>query len=64
MRESVEFALSGSRIKVSFDLDDTVMASFDKNQLAQVIDNIVINAVESMPDRGEIKVELKKSKYF
>ncbi len=57
VQETVQFALSGSSVKSSFTIaHDLWNCNIDKDQIAQVIDNIVINAVQAMPDGGEINV--------
>jgi two-component system cell cycle sensor histidine kinase/response regulator CckA len=57
LRDTVEFALSGSNIKAKFFIADNLKAAeFDPNQMAQVIDNITINAKQSMPQGGVIEV--------
>jgi signal transduction histidine kinase/ActR/RegA family two-component response regulator len=57
VKDTVDFALSGSNVKCSFVIpQDLWSCDFDKNQIGQVIDNIVINAVQAMPAGGEIKV--------
>jgi PAS domain S-box-containing protein len=57
VREVVQFALSGSNVSCTFDISDNLpVCSFDKNQIAQVIDNIVINAKQAMPDGGTLEV--------
>jgi PAS domain S-box-containing protein len=50
-----KMALSGSNIKCSFDIaSDLAVCECDKNQIAQVLTNIVINAKQAMPSGGEI----------
>jgi len=50
LRDTVEFALSGSNIKANISIaKDLKAAEFDANQLAQAIDNIAINAKQAMP---------------
>jgi two-component system, cell cycle sensor histidine kinase and response regulator CckA len=57
IQETVLFALSGSTISCTFDLQKTLWASsFDRNQIGQVIDNIIINAQQAMPLGGGIEV--------
>jgi len=57
LRQAVHFALSGSSICPQFELADQLFpADFDKNQIAQVIENIVINAVQAMPNGGVLTV--------
>ncbi len=60
LQDTVQFALSGSKISANFLIpDDIWQCEFDKNQIAQVIDNIVINAVHAMPEGGIIEVQAK-----
>jgi len=55
VQEAAQFALSGSNITYSFDIAQNLLpCDFDKNQIGQVIDNIVINARQAMPDGGTI----------
>ena len=55
--DTARFALSGSRVSCNFAIaDDLWQCEIDRNQIGQVIDNIVINAQQAMPDGGEITV--------
>jgi PAS domain S-box-containing protein len=55
--EITQFSLSGSNISSTFNIASNLHAcSFDKNQIAQVIDNIIINAKQAMPDGGKIEI--------
>jgi PAS domain S-box-containing protein len=57
LQESVQFALSGSNVSCRFDVpNDLWMCDYDKNQIGQVIDNIIINAKHAMPSGGSIQV--------
>ncbi len=57
IRETVHFALSGSNVLSKFDLPDNLWkCNFDKNQISQVIDNIVINAKQAMSDGGALEL--------
>lgn len=57
VRDAVHFALSGSTITCRFTIaPDLWLASFDENQISQVLDNIVINARDAMPMGGTISV--------
>jgi PAS domain S-box-containing protein len=57
VRKSAQFALSGTAVALRFDLpDDLWSCDADENQLAQVIDNIVINARQSSEEGGRIEI--------
>ncbi len=57
LRQTAEFALSGARATCTFRIPANLWCcDFDRNQIGQVIDNIVINAQQAMPDGGEIEV--------
>ncbi len=57
VEESARFALSGGRATCTFDVaPDLLACNFDRNQLGQVIGNIVINAQQAMPYSGTIRI--------
>jgi PAS domain S-box-containing protein len=57
IQDTVRFALSGSACTPRFAVaGDLWQCAFDKNQIAQVIDNIVINAQQAMPGGGEVEI--------
>jgi len=57
LEETVKFALRGSNVRVAFDLsDDLWWVEADAGQLGQVITNLVINAEQSMPNGGILRV--------
>lgn len=59
VRESVSFALTGSNVAMIFEIPENIWPCyFDKNQIGQVIDNIVINARQAMLSGGILKVNL------
>jgi PAS domain S-box-containing protein len=60
VKETAQFALSGSSVSCRFEIsDDLRTCEFDTNQIGQVIDNIVINAQQAMPCGGTIDVFAK-----
>lgn len=57
LRESAEFAMHGSKSRCEFDLDpDLWPANADKGQMGQVVQNLVINAVQAMPQGGLVTI--------
>lgn len=57
LANSTAFALSGSNVNYKLAIaPDLWLCSGDENQLAQVVDNLVINARQAMPDGGLVMV--------
>ena len=57
IKESAWFSLSGSNIRCEFNIvDDLWYIEVDQAQMTQVINNLIINAKQSMEDGGKIKV--------
>jgi PAS domain S-box-containing protein len=57
IREASEFAFHGSRVSCGYDIaDDLWPVEVDESQIGQVISNLAINAVQSMPEGGEIAI--------
>lgn len=55
LHDAVGFALSGSNISCTYTIAENLWAChYDANQMGQVIDNIIINAQQSMPTGGSI----------
>ena len=57
LRDTAEFTLSGSNVKCEFDIPDNLRdVEIDKGQISQVIQNLVMNAVQAMPGGGTIRI--------
>jgi CheY-like chemotaxis protein len=62
LKDCVHFMLSGSNISPVFTIPDTLwLCDIDKNQIGQVIDNIVINARQAMPTGGPLFIFAENS---
>ncbi len=58
IKESVIFILRGSNIGYELKIDpDLFHAEIDKGQINQVINNIIINAIQAMPNGGKITIK-------
>jgi PAS domain S-box-containing protein len=59
IREAAQFALHGAAVRCEFDIaSDLRPADADKGQIGQVVQNLVLNAVQAMPDGGAIRLAL------
>jgi signal transduction histidine kinase len=57
LRETVNLTLCGSDVVCNFEIADNIwMVDIDEGQIHQVINNIVLNAVQSMPKGGMITI--------
>ncbi|MEW6368541.1 MAG: PAS domain S-box protein [Acidobacteriota bacterium] len=58
LRETVSFALSGSNVRCDYAVsEDLWPVEIDPGQISQVINNLVINADQAMPEGGVIAVK-------
>jgi len=58
IRDSAEFSLHGSNVRCECHfVHDLWKVEVDKGQMSQVIDNLVINANQAMPQGGNIKIK-------
>lgn len=56
--DSTNFISSGSNVKCNFFIDeDLYNVEVDEGQINQVINNIIINAIQAMPDGGNINIK-------
>ena len=57
IREAATFAHRGSGVKSEFDMAAGLWAAdVDKAQISQVIQNLVINATQAMPNGGTLRI--------
>ena len=60
VKESAAFALSGSNVLCTYDIPaDLEPADVDPGQISQVIHNLVLNAVQAMPDGGRVEISCR-----
>jgi len=59
VQNATQLALSGAKVKATFSFPEVpLLAAVDTTQLCQVINNLVINAVQAMPWGGFLQVKL------
>ena len=59
VREITTFTLHGSNVRPLFQVNDDLWpANADKGQIGRVVQNLVINAVQAMPEGGTITITL------
>ncbi len=57
IREATTFASHGANVKCEFSLpDDLWPVEIDAGQISQVLNNLVINAIQAMPEGGIVRV--------
>lgn len=57
LKEAADFATHGTALKCSFSFDNQVWpVEADEGQLSQVIHNLIINAIQAMPEGGTISI--------
>jgi PAS domain S-box-containing protein len=60
IRESAQFALRRSKVQIDFLIpDDLRPVEIDEGQMSQVVNNLIINADQAMPEGGGIRVECR-----
>ncbi|MGC4120729.1 MAG: ATP-binding protein [Myxococcales bacterium] len=62
VRESAEFSAHGSSVRLEFDFASGLPpVAVDAGQLAQVVQNLVINAIQASPAGDTVRVEVRSS---
>ena len=57
IRDSAGFVMAGSKVQAEFDLPpDLPPAVADLSQVGRLVENLVLNAVQAMPDGGTIRI--------
>lgn len=61
VRETAEFVLSGSNVRATFDFaEDVGRVEVDRGQFARVVHNLVLNAVQAMPEGGAVEIAARR----
>ncbi len=59
-REAVNFSLSGSNVKCVYSIPTHLWsAEVDKGQMNQVFNNLIINAIQAMPNGGTVSIHFQ-----
>jgi CheY-like chemotaxis protein len=60
VKENATFVLAGSNINCEYEIpEDLWLCDYDENQIAQLLDNMIINAQQAMLGGGNISIALK-----
>jgi len=60
LKESADFILRGANVQCEFVVTEEIWSvEIDEGQIGQVINNLIINASQAMPDGGSIRIHLE-----
>lgn len=60
LKETASFVTSGTPVKCEFSIDtDLYAADIDSGQISQVIQNLLLNAIDAMPEGGVITLSIR-----
>ncbi|MHA2000903.1 MAG: ATP-binding protein [Promethearchaeota archaeon] len=64
LQDSISLTMHGSKSRCILDFHQNLnpICNFDKGQITQVFNNIILNAIQSMPKGGIIKIDLETIK--
>ncbi|UCF36043.1 MAG: response regulator [Acidobacteriota bacterium] len=58
LMDSTRFSLRGSEVRCDFEIQENLWAAdFDSSQINQVMNNLVINAEQAMPNGGSLRIK-------
>lgn len=60
VREATELHAKGTPVTVTLELEQNLMSEIDPAQMNQVFQNLIINAVQAMPEGGHLAITLKE----
>lgn len=64
VREIAGFTATGSNVALDFDIRSEVPdCAFDPSQIAQVVQNLVLNAMQAMPQGGHIHITVEPTEF-
>ena len=64
IQDTVGFCLSGSNVDYRLELpDDLYMVEIDKGQIDQVLNNLIMNAAQSMPEGGTVTISAENTEF-
>ena len=60
VREGVELYVRGSNVSLELNIEpDLQPVDMDSSQIHQVLNNLIVNAIQSMPDGGRLRVDVE-----
>jgi PAS domain S-box len=63
VKEMTTFTLHGSPVKAEYAFEENLWpADADKGQIGRVVQNLVLNAVQAMPEGGTVKIALRNER--